>query len=192
MQSKKYQMNKKFLKELKNLLKKYKYLKDIIIFGSYVKGKLRPNDVDIAIILINESELIDIKKDITNIAKQIKINKNIDIEIVDSIYDMLWPVLLREGFSIKKNKYLFELYNIKPCVLYKYNLTKLNPVQKVQFTRGLKTMIRSVSGKILSRTVVLIPINNKCDMDLLLDKWGIRYESREYELFPALRKESFL
>ena len=61
-------------------MNKYKTIEDIIIFGSVVKGSSSPNDLDIALILKNESELANIKGDIRSIAR------NVDIEIIDSIY----------------------------------------------------------------------------------------------------------
>ena len=46
-------MNSKILLQVKNKLKKYlrdKEILDIVIFGSAIKGKLSPRDIDIAII----------------------------------------------------------------------------------------------------------------------------------------------
>ena len=36
-------------KNLKHILKRYKQVADIIIFGSYVKGRKIPKDIDLAI-----------------------------------------------------------------------------------------------------------------------------------------------
>lgn len=160
-------------------------LTDIVIFGSSVKGGVA-NDLDLALILKSEVDLNETKKKI-----RILIKKEVDIQVVnmDSIYDPIWLTLIKEGFSIKKGKYLFELYKIKPQVLYKYSLKKLTNVQKVQFTRGVKNLI-GTKGKLLTRSVVLVPIEIKGDMDDLLKNWGVFYESQEYELIPVLRKEN--
>lgn len=115
-------------------------------------------------------------------------NKNADIEIVDSIYSQLWVVLIREGFSVRKNKFLFEIYRLEPVVLYKYSLKKLKPVQKVQFTRGIKIILKDTKGKFLSRTVVLVPLSKKIEFDEFLSTWNLFYETQSYELFPILRK----
>lgn len=151
-----------------------------------MKGEIRPNDIDVALLISDESELGLIKEEIR------ALDYKVDIEIVDSIYNKIWAVLMKEGFSIRKNQYLFEIYGLKPSVLYKYNLKKLNPIQKVQFTRGLKSFLNESKGEMLSRTIVLVPINYKNEMESLLDGWGIKYESKHYELFPFLRKESFI
>ena len=171
-----------YLQKLRKLLNKYKTIDDFIIFGSVVKGSLEPKDLDIALILKNEVKIEKIKEDIRSISK------NADIEIVDSIYNPLWVVLMREGFSVRKNKFLFENYKLEPVVLYKYSLKKLNPVQKVQFTRGIKNILKDTKAKILSRCVVLVPLNQKIEFDEFLSTWNLTYETKSFELFPILRK----
>jgi len=175
-----------YQKQLKKLLNEN--IIDIIIFGSFVKGGTA-NDIDIALILKNKTNNIsDIKKKIEVIFK-----KKIDIQIItiDSLYSSIWLTLIKEGFSVKNNKSLVELYKIKPSVLYKFSLIKLNNVQKVQFERGLKKVLKD-NGVILTRSVVLIPLVIKNEMVDFLKNWNIYYESREYELLPVQRKEEFI
>lgn len=170
------------LPKLRQSLNKYKTINDIIVFGSIVKGSSEPKDLDVALLLKNESEITKIKDDIK------KISTDIDIEIIDSIYSTLWVVLMREGFSVRKNKLLSELYKIEPVVLYRYSLVKLTPVQKVQFTRGLKQNLKDTKAKILSRSIVLVPLSKKIEFDEFLSTWNLTYETQSYELFPILRK----
>lgn len=171
-----------YLPKLRELLSKHKTIDDIIIFGSIVKGSSEPNDLDIGLILKDESEIRNIKDHIRLISKEA------DIEIINSIYNPLWVILMREGFSVKKNKFLFEFYKIEPMVLYKYSLKKLNPVQKVQFTRGFKEVLKDTRAKILSRSIVLVPIDRKAEFDEFINTWNLTYETQNYELFPILRK----
>lgn len=161
---------------------RYKTIDDIVVFGSVVKGSIEPKDLDLALMLKNESDVIKIKEEIRSIFK------NADIEIVNSIYNPLWVVLIREGFSLRKNEFLFEIYKLKPVVLYRYSLKKLNPIEKVQFTRGFKKMLKDTEAKILSRSVVLVPLNKKIEFDEFLSTWNLTYETKSYELFPILRK----
>lgn len=162
-------------------------IQDIIIFGSLVKGGT-PKDIDIAL-LVREKEKIDVllKKNIKEL-----IPKNIDLQVLDinSIHSPLWLTLIKEGFSVKKNKFLSVLYKIEPRVLYKYSLQKLTNVQKVQFERGIKNVL-GTEGKILTRSVVLIPVQLKNRMMEFLKTWDIYYECQEYELVPLQRKEEF-
>ena len=170
------------LKKLRKLLNNYKTIDDIIIFGSIVKGSSEPKDIDLALLLKNKDELEKIKDDIR------EISENIDLEIIDSIYSILWVVLIREGFSVRKNKFLFEMYKLQPVVLYKYSLKKLDAVKKVQFTRGFKKILEDTKAKILSRSIVLVPLNKKIEFDEFLSTWNLTYETQSFELFPILRK----
>ena len=174
-----------YRKKLKKLLNKD--LIDIIIFGSFVKGGF-PKDIDLALLLKDKIDITLIRKEIKKIFQM-----EIDIQLIylDSIYSPIWLTLIKEGFSVNKNKYFFELYKIKPMNLFKYSLKKLNNVQKVQFSRGIKKILGKES-MILTRSVVLVPINKKNEFTDFLKTWNIYYESKEYELLPTLRKEEFI
>ncbi len=84
-----------------------------------------------------------------------------------------------------------EIYNVKPATLFKYSLKKLNNVQKVQFERGMKKVLDK-EGIILTRSVILVPIQKESEIIELLKTWKIYYECQEYELLPTVRKEVFL
>ena len=175
----------KYQKKLRALLNNN--LQDIIIFGSSVKGGFA-KDIDVALITKWQIDVTDIKRRIRNI-----LEKETDIQVIDvnSIYSSIWLTLIKEGYSIKKKKFLAEIYKIKPTVLYKYSLKKLSNVQKVQFERGIKNTIGK-DGAFLTRSVVMVPIGMKNEMMEFLKRWNIYYESREYELLPVMRKEEFL
>ena len=160
---------------------------DIILFGSFVKGG-SPNDIDVALLLRSKIDTALIKREIKKIFQ-----KEVDIQSVylDSIYSPIWISLIKEGFSVNKSKFLYELYKIKPKVLFKYSLGKLNNVQKVQFSRGIKKVLGD-KGIILTRSVVLVPMPLQNEFTEFLKTWNIFYESKEYELLPTLRKEEFV
>ena len=173
------------LKKLKKLLNNG--LIDIILFGSFVKGG-SAEDIDLALVLKEDIDVSGIKKKIREILK-----KEVDIQIItlESLYSPIWLTLIKEGFSIKRDEFVSDIYGIKPVALYKYSLKKLNNVQKVQFERGIKKVLGK-EGIFLTRSVVLVPLNIKNEMMGFLNTWGIYYESHEYELLPFLRKEGFL
>lgn len=160
---------------------------DIILFGSSVKQG-SANDIDIALLVKNSKDLVNVKKQIREI-----IRKEADIQVIslESIHSPIWLTLIKEGFSIKKERFLNEIYGIKPVVLYKYALKGLTNVQKVQFERGIKKVL-SKEGTIIARSVVLVPLNLKGEMMDFLKRWNIYYTCQEYELLPLLRKEELL
>jgi predicted nucleotidyltransferase len=183
MQSRKLRNLQDCQKELSVLLSDE--VADFIIFGSLAKGG-NANDVDIAVIS-KSPNTAGLK---SRIKEKIE-NADITLLAAESIYSTLWPTLIKEGFSVRKNLFLHDLYNIKPVVLFKYSLKGLNPVQKVQFSRGIKNLLKN-KGEVLTRAAVLIPIEMKNEFIDLLNTWKIYYESREFELFPIVRKEEFI
>jgi len=172
---------------MKNLAKKLKKLlnndaiQDIILFGSASKGKINPNDVDIAILL--KKEMPDIKK----ITKECIPNADVQIIGPYDIYNKLFLTMIKEGFSVKKNSYLHDLYNIKPVKLYKYNLKQLTPSKKVMFERAIKSI---GNIKRLSNSVILVPIEHSGQFEEFLRHWQLDIETEEYELLPLMRKDN--
>ncbi|MBU1204850.1 MAG: nucleotidyltransferase domain-containing protein [Nanoarchaeota archaeon] len=172
---------KQLAKKLKNLLKNKKII-DLVIFGSVAKNKIRASDIDIAVILKDSIDKNNLKESIGKL-----INKKIHLQLVSiNDYDkFLWLTLIKEGYSIKHNKYLFELYKIKPIVLFKYNLKQLPTSKKVMFERAIKNF-KDIEK--LSNRVVLVPINLSGEFADFLRNWNIDIDAQEYMLLPLLRK----
>ena len=164
-------------KSLKKLLIKYKEIRDFIIFGSLVKGKYAPKDVDIALV-------VD-KKDISlvgEIKDQLKI-KNLDVEIIEvgEIYQTrLGLSLMSEGFSIKNNNFLREKLGISPMKLYTYEIKHLTQTKKVLFGRGLNQIIKDTEGAKVGAGSVMIPINQSSKFEDFLNTWDLKYKTKEY------------
>ena len=117
-------------KSLKKLLKEYKQIQDCIIFGSFVKEKYNPKDMDLALIVdkLDTSLVGEIKE-------FLKIN-NLDIELIkpEEIYQSrLGLTLISEGFSIKNDRFLREKLGLYPQKIYIYDIKNLKHTQKVLF-----------------------------------------------------------
>lgn len=179
---------KELVKKLKTLLKKNENAVDIVIFGSFVKDKINTNDIDVALLCKSKGNInkTETKKEIEALIKA-----KIDLQIIDiNDYDnFIWISLIREGFSVKHNNYLHELYKIKPVVLYKYSLKKISVSKKVMFERAIKNFegIERISNR-----VILVPINTSEKFNEFLRLWNIDLDSREYGLLPLVRKEEFV
>ena len=155
--------------DLKKLLKKYKDVEDFYIFGSFVKGKFRPSDVDIALIT-HEKDF----KLLSNILKELKEYPALHIEMFlfkEIFTEPIWKSLLSEGFSVKKNKYLRDLMDIKSGVLYKYSLKKMNKSEKTMFNRAFTEELKVTQGTSVSAGSVIIPIEKEKEFDDFLNCW---------------------
>ncbi len=160
---------KRLKEDLRKLLKKYKEIEDFYMFGSFVKGRFSPSDIDIA--------LITYKKDfklLSDVLKELKEYHNLHIEMFlfkEIFTEPIWKSLLSEGFSIKRNKHLRDLMGIESGVLYKYNLKKMNRSEKTMFNRAFIEEIKTIHGSPVSAGSVIIPIEQEKEFDDFLDHW---------------------
>jgi len=158
-------MKSKIISQIKNKLKflmKNKEIIDIILFGSVIKGKINPNDIDIAII-IDKSLSKELQEKIDKLDK-------FHISILTLREFFIKPptiinTLLREGYSIKNNKYLAETFDFKTRVLFSYKLTSLSLSKKVKIVnilRGLKNdngFVKKSGGEWLANQVFIVPVS---------------------------------
>ncbi len=167
-------------KNLKKLLTKYKEIQDVIVFGSLVKGKHAPKDIDIALIVYKKEIYL-----VGEVKDKLKIN-NLDVEMVkpEEIYQSrLGLALISEGFSIKNNQFLREKLGISPMKIYTYELKHLTQTKKVLFGRGLKQIVKDTKGAKLGAGSVMIPIHQSNKFEDFLDTWNLKYKTKEYLVF---------
>lgn len=174
---------KLLVKKLKNVLKNNTSIIDLLIFGSVVKNKLETHDVDIALLTNGHINRTELKKQL-----ETSLNKGIDLQIITlKDYDkFIWVTLIKEGYSIRHEAYLHELYRIKPIVVYTYSLKPLSLSKKVMFERALKNF-KNIER--LSNRVIFVPIEISGEFSDFLQRWDIDIEAREYGLLPLVRKE---
>ncbi len=173
---------------LKLLLKKYKLVEDIIIFGSIVRAKSRPKDLDLALLVHQKEETIleKIEEEIQNELKEFKVD--ITVLTIKEVYAPIWLSIMHEGWSVKKEEFLPVLHQVQPSKLYKYSIKFLTPVQKVQFDRGLKKMIEKLQGIRIARGVILIPLEQSEQFEEFLKTWKLEFETKRYSLLPEFKK----
>jgi len=162
-------LNSKVISLAKSILKDYlkdKEILDVILFGSAIKGKVMPKDIDIAIIT----------------EKNLKINKNgFHISILNPREFFIHPptlinTLLREGFSLKHNKYFAENFRFVNRVLFKYDLISLSASNKVRIVNilrgktGEKGLVEANNGEWLANQVfIALPENEHIFEKFLLN-----------------------
>jgi predicted nucleotidyltransferase len=169
-------------------LKKYsnnKCIRDIILFGSLIRGKSNPRDIDILILFneeINKNLEYEIKNKLIKIFKNISITSKIDINdefflARDSIYF--------EGYSLFKKKYLSNEMGYTSFTLFKYQTRNLTNTQKVTFYNTLngrnnKGLIEKYDCIRFSNNTLLVPLKNSEFFKEFFEKWT------EYVIIPIL------
>lgn len=180
----------KFLKLVKDFYKKNPEIIDIILFGSAVKGKKHPEDIDILVLFsraINHETLTYFEK----MTKQYK------FEVTGATYaDLFSPKFLPrdtifDGISLITKKTISEGFGYKSFVLFKYNLKGFTNSKRVRFFYALRgrygTGILKEMGYRVGKDTFLIFSNKSEEFKKFLDSWGIEYQEIE-TLIPERRE----
>ncbi len=171
-----------YLKSSKKLYRDYKTkIIDIVIFGSSVKGKYLPADIDIAVILKNtkESEFIDLIEKFNSYFDR-KVHLNL-LAIETAFQNSLFKTLLEEGISLIDQKPLYKKLGYEPGCIFSINLTKLDKSKKVLFSYALhgknkqKGILSSLNGGEIGRAVLFIPISYTEEFKAFLELWNVDF-----------------
>ncbi len=170
----------KLVKICRSLIKNN--LKDIVIFGSAVKGKASPEDVDICLLFDTADNRIveSVDSALTHAGFKAHVSK---LEYKDLFGSELWKTLLHEGFSIKENKMLSETIGIEPFILYEYGLIGLIKTQKQSFAHALfgsggrASFLKSISGRRIGKNAVAAPVQKSEELRAFLETWKIKYKA---------------
>ncbi len=181
----------RYLKSLESISNKFfkkEKLFDIILYGSAVKGKDEPRDIDIVLIFLDKElrERLDIaqqfKKDLPKELKFDVQTMNVS-DLFDSSYFARQGILI-EGYSLVSGRKFSDKFGFKGYSLFSYNLSNLNHNQKILFTYSLsgrgkeEGMIKKVNGKSVGRGAFLIPIESSLMFEEFLEKWKLKYSKR--------------
>lgn len=169
-------------KSSNNLCQKYKeIIVDIVLFGSYVKNKLNPNDIDIAVIIKNrkESELLSLMKKFS-----VFFNKKVHLNLLlceTMLFNPLFKTMLKEGISLIDNLPLYKKLGLDSGSIFSFRLINLVKSKKVLFYYALhgkknqKGLLDKMNGRMLDRTAFFIPISFVDEFQSFLESWKIDF-----------------
>ena len=179
-------------KNLKKIAEKQKEVGDILVFGSAVKGKERPEDIDIIVIfknrVVKETEY-RIRKEIEKKYKSVSIISKASSALFDPAFDARESILF-EGKSLLKDKTLAEQYGYNSVGMFKYHFKGWSKLKKTKYYHALngrgaqKGIIEELAGIKLTDGVILVPLNKIELFRSFLEFWGL-----EYKYIPALIPE---
>lgn len=182
-----------YLKYLKSESKKFQKnnrVFDIILYGSYVKGKRKPNDIDI-LIIFNEipikTQLEKVQEFKNNIKSKIPEVDKFDIKSINlkDLFDktiLSRQGILTEGFSLIDGISFSKKLGFVGKALITYDLSDLSNSNKTKFLfslsgrRGEKGLIEKFNMKKLGKNVLLSPIEKTELIREFLEKWKIKFE----------------
>jgi len=164
----------KIKSELASLLKDNEIL-DVIIFGSFVKGKQTPNDIDIALIVNNSG---DFKFRFDNDKYHVSV---ISINDFFKRHITLINTLFREGYSLKYGKNFSDLFGFSNKALFSYELTNLTNSNKVKLVnilrgKGKKGLVEENGGEWIFRQVFLVDVENERLFEDIFDNFKVKFK----------------
>lgn len=163
---------------MRKLLRRYNQIYDFIIFGSAVKGRLTPRDIDIAVITASKdpAQTGELK---TAIDKEIK-NAHVQLICYEDFIKSKYPYYaLFEGYSVKEYKFLPEKFHIRRKVLYTFNLDGLIQTKKVMFNKALRFIIKNTGSEKTGKGSVLVPIKSTAEFNDFFSHWKRKIRKKE-------------
>lgn len=170
---------------------------DIVVYGSYARGKIDAGDIDIAIIF---SQLTAVKKKMLLCqylrGKLSLDNYSLDIKAVD-LNDFLnagflgRESIIAEGYSLLKKDYVAERFGFSSTALIEYSLKKLSPAKQKMLYYALQGrkkgtgILSKLGGKIISKGVLKIPTRHYEEIRKVLEQHNVVFKSTfilEYRL----------
>jgi len=169
--------------------KKHDSVKDIILFGSIMRGKEKPSDIDIMIVFIdsvNKSIEYELKQQLEkNVSLISKTEKSYILESFDAREGILF-----EGFSLINNKPICSDFGFIAFGNFLYDTSKLNNTTKTRFyyalngrngSQGVASTLKAIK---ISDNNILVPVSQIETAKEFFDYWGI-----EYKYIPTLIPE---
>ena len=171
-------------KKIKEWIFKEKII-DVILFGSIMRGKENPRDIDLCIIINekDEKKSLDLINSLSKVIDKPKYKFQINLltekQFIEG--DTLTNTLIKEGFSIKKNKKIAELWGFSNKSLFIYSLKKFSSTKRVKLhyvlrgRYGQKGILEDLRGEFLGTGTIIIPSQNEEKLKEVFNKWGISY-----------------
>lgn len=160
---------------------------DIVVYGSYARGKLDARDIDVAILLEKKSSV----RNKMVLCQQLR-HKLSEKEIIFDVKAVNFAdflnagflgreSILAEGYSILKQDYLAERFGFNAQAIVEYSLKDLTlSEQKMLYyaLRGRKKgegILSKLGGRIVSKGVLQVPTRHYEEIKSVLEQHGVMF-----------------
>lgn len=172
---------------MKSYLKKENFLVDIFLFGSALRSKEEPRDIDIILLFRDKDykKIEDISYAITKIGKKLHLNLHVESMVIDDIYrEKIYSTILHEGFSIKNGKFIAEMLGFVSYTLITYLLKDKTASEKVKFSYALygrekgTGFLSSIGGEEIGKGAIIVPIQKEELAKEFFDQWKVSIKTQ--------------
>jgi predicted nucleotidyltransferase len=184
-------MQKNLLKYLKSICKCFsnKGIFDIVVYGSSVKSKEIPRDLDVAVIFLKENlnTRLKIAQELKTVIKKEVENPDVKAINITELFDKNFLArqgILTEGYSLLSNEPFSYKIGFKGYVLFTYSLKKLSHNEKTKFTyalsgRNSQGIVKNVDAIVLGKGAFAVPTEKSIFFEDFLKKWDVDYKIKQ-------------
>lgn len=155
---------------------------DIVIFGSYIKDKVNPTDIDLCIITnSSKAKAIELSEQLQH---KLDAKFHVSYLLIDDFLkkpEPIWLSIFHEGESIITGRKLAETIFSEPRVLFKYDTSKLSYTNKIRFYYALKGrdgktgVVKSTNSDFLAKTILLSPVSSDGQLISFFKEWNVPF-----------------
>ncbi len=172
------------IKKIKRWAKENKAI-DIILFGSMIRGKLSPGDIDLCVIIRDEDEEKSLEL-IGSLGKILGTNKKFQINLLAASSflggNTLVKTLLMEGFSIINNKSFSSIFGFSNKSLFTYTLKHFTSSKRVQLhyllkgRSGREGILKEINGRFIGQGSIIVNTEKEEILRDVFDKSNVKYK----------------
>lgn len=158
-------------------------IKDIILFGSLMRGKSSPNDIDILILFknkLNKDIEYEFKKQAAKELENISLISKTEIALYEPSFDAREAILF-EGYSLIYNENLSSRYGFDSVGMFIYKTKQMSNADKTMFyyalngRRGSAGILDALKGIKISDNIIIFPLNQIEGAKEFFGQWEIEY-----------------
>ncbi|CAB50136.1 nucleotidyltransferase domain-containing protein [Pyrococcus abyssi] len=175
----------------KRFVKNHKEVFDVVLYGSTVLGKEKPNDLDLMILtrtklptLELRNLILELKRTLSKTLPRAKLDiRAMSLEELFDPNNLASLGVIIEGVSLTRNKPMAELMNGKAYTLFRFTLEGLPRKDRVRFQYALKGrdmksgLLKELNGEQWGAWVVVVPVEHTYRFKDFLELWGVKYEA---------------
>ena len=175
--------NTRLKKKIKEVLTKNPFIVDVVVFGSSVRGKRKPKDIDLLVVFkdrVIKSVEHDIKKIVETDYKEISIISKTEETLLDNSFDARESFLF-EGISLITGDTLGQRYGFFSFGIFRYDFKDWSKLKKTKFYYALngrgssEGMFHELDCIKLADNILMVPLIKIELMRDFLDSWNLDY-----------------
>ncbi len=157
---------------------------DLFLFGSTVKGKEKPNDLDILLVFKETNDL----KLVQELRKLLESKTKLKVEVTGKPYFELFKrtfvareAVLTEAYSLINKISFSEGLGFKSMIMFNYKLKGKTKSERMRFYyslygRGSIGMLERLKSVKYTDTIILCPVENLIKMREFLESWDLDFK----------------